>query len=83
MNLADIQNLRAQPRHAPASSRKTADEVYDLAELGIWARDVVMPLLRKLPPQAEMRLPNPNGTDPIVSTVEAEVAKAFEACPQK
>lgn len=56
-----------------------------LINLGLWARDKVLPLLRKIPPATKILLPNPDPkkTKPIESTAEIEIGKVFEACPQK
>lgn len=84
MTYDQIAQLKKNIANAPAHQRKEAEEVYDLAMLGVWARDSVMPLLRKLPAEAAMDLPPAEGAkEPTKTTIQVEVDKVFAACPQK
>jgi hypothetical protein len=82
MPLTDLQLQTFQKQAAkPGEAGADAQELYALARLGLWARDVVMPLLRKLPAATTFDLPV-NGK-PVPTTIEAEVGKVFKACPQE
>ena len=84
MDAHQILQLKKNITNAKPEQSKDAHEIYDLALLGLWARDTVMPLLRKLPPDTAMDLTPADGSkEPTKSTIQAEVEKVFAACPQK
>lgn len=83
MNHDQILKLRQSIQSSKPDNKKETEELCDLALLGIWTKEHVLPLLRKLPPTMEVTLPPvAPSTEAVKSTVAAEVDKVFKACPQ-
>jgi len=76
MDANQIYTLRKNLEGADPVNRAQAEQVYDLALLGIWARDHVMPFMRRLPPKTEIVMQDGS----TKSTVEAEVSRLFDLC---
>lgn len=83
MNAEQIHRLKKTIQTAKPEDRAATEGLCDLALLGLWTKDKVLPLLRKLPHETEMTLPPVHpSTEPVKTTIHAQVEALFAGCPQ-